>query len=264
MKLLLLTDTHGKLHLINQWAEETGADACIHCGDWSFFLPESLKDFSARALVNLITHADISEEEKVRLLYLPQHQQIKELSDTRFIGEFKDYFSGAESFSIPVYGVWGNHEDINIIRCLKQNPLHNLTLLDETQTVLLEGIRFYGIGGNFLEKYLQYPEKAGLPGSNTQIQSAGWQYDKLNALLSACPAGENRIQLTHADPAENPFLLNFARHCGASLTLSGHMHRKEHQIQNLSRSATHINLAEKQYLILEIQQGSWQILQSEK
>ena len=264
MKLLLLTDTHGKLHLINRWAEETGADACIHCGDWSFFLPESLKDFSVRSLRNLIIHADISEEEKEHLLQLPQHQQIKELSDTRFIGEFKDYFSGKASFTIPVYGVWGNHEDINIIRRLKQNPLHNLTLLDETQTVLLEGIRFYGTGGNFLEKYLQYPEKSGLPGSRTQIQSAGWQYEKLIDLLSACPSGENRIQITHADPAENPYLRYVARTCGASLTLSGHMHREKHQIQNFSQSATNINLAEKQYLILEIIRGSWQILQSGK
>ena len=264
MKLLLLTDTHGKLHLINQWAEETGADACIHCGDWSFFLPESLADFSVKSLVNLIKHADISEEEKLNLLQLPPDQQIANLTDERFIGEFKDYFSGKSSFHIPVYGVWGNHEDINVIRSLKQTPLHNLTLLDETQTVLLEGIRFYGIGGNFLEKYLQYPEKAGLPGSNTHIQSAGWQYEKLAHLLSSCPKEENRIQITHADPAAIPFLQHFAMSNNASLTLSGHMHRNGHQIQHFSQNgktvSTGINLAAEQYLVLEIHRGAWQIL----
>ena len=37
MRVLLLTDTHGEIEQINNFAAEYNADACLHCGDIGLF-----------------------------------------------------------------------------------------------------------------------------------------------------------------------------------------------------------------------------------
>ena len=227
MRILLLTDTHGKIDQINSFAAEYNADVCIHCGDIGLFDCRSIKNLPLEELGKIIRHTSLSEDEKIRLYSLPQAAQAEHLLENHLAGTFEDYLTGRKKFDIPVYAVWGNHEDIRIVEELRKNPLHNFSFLDENTTVLLDNVRFYGIGGDFHSKHLPMAEKSGIPWVKKQIKSAFWQYRKLVQMMDSCPAGETRVQITHCDPFEVPFLQALAFRCGADFTFSGHMHRKE-------------------------------------
>ena len=227
MRVLLLTDTHGEIEQINNFAAEYNADACLHCGDIGLFDYESIKNLPVDELKKIIRHSAVSEDEKIRLCSFPQTDMVEFLLENHLAGTFEDYLAGRKKFDVPVYAVWGNHEDIRIVNQLREKPLFNLTFLDENTTVVLEKIRFYGAGGDFHRKHLSMAEKLGIPWVKKQIKSAFWQYRKLVKMMDSCPAGETRVQISHCDPFEVPFLQALSFRCGAALTCSGHMHRKE-------------------------------------
>ena len=227
MRVLLLTDTHGRIEQINAFAAEYNAQACIHCGDIGLFDHESIRNLPVEELTKILRHSPVSEDEKIRINSLSQVKIAEFLLENHLAGTFEDYLAGRKTFDIPVYAVWGNHEDIRIVSQLRENPLPNLTFLDENTTVVLEKVRFYGIGGDFHRKHLPLAEKSGVPWVKKQIKSAFWQYRKLVQMMDSCPAGETRVQITHCDPFEVPFLQALAFRCGADFTFSGHMHRKE-------------------------------------
>ena len=226
MRVLLLTDTHGKIDIIDQLADRCHADACIHCGDIGLFDSVSIRNMPAGELKKIIRHASsLTEDEKARYSSLPQAELAELVLQRKLAGNFEEYLTGKKTFSVPVYAVWGNHEEGRIVSRLRSEPLKNLTLLDENDSVLLEGVRLYGLGGNFNEKHFLLPPQQGLSGR--QLKSTLQQYADLAEMLDSFPADETRIQITHCDPAEVPFLEALACRCGASLTFSGHMHRKE-------------------------------------
>ena len=288
MKVIVLTDTHGQIDRINQLAIENNADACIHCGDVGFFDHISIKNMSAAELTKMIRHTSLSQEEKEHLCSLPQTEQSDFVLQNALAGNFEDYLIGRKTFEIPVYAVWGNHEDIRIIELLREKPLHNLTLLDEKNSVLLEKVRFYGLGGDFNEKHLLMARKLGIPCVKNQIKSAFWQYHELIKMLDKHSADEVRIQVTHCDPMEAVFLEALSYRGGASLTLSGHMHRQKNNLRNTSGSCeiifqryaenypslpwklmqikhsamtvAHINLAPSKPLLLEINGSKYHII----
>ncbi|MBR2425916.1 MAG: metallophosphoesterase [Lentisphaeria bacterium] len=279
MRILLITDTHGKIDRINEFAAEYRADACIHCGDFGFFDAASIRNLRSAELQKMIRHCNrIMEKEKALLCASSQEIQAEFILQNRIAGTFDDYLTKKKSFCIPVYAVWGNHEDVRVIEQLRKDPLHNLTLLDEKTTVMLEDIRLYGCGGDFNEKYLPLAKKLGIPWIRNQIKSAFWQYRELMDTLAQYPPGEKRIQITHADPHECPFLETLAYRSGASLTLSGHMHRQESlqwettdfsglqetfpdlaAPEHTVSSIRHLNLPPAKPVILEITGSNWKL-----
>jgi hypothetical protein len=61
MRVLLLTDTHGKIDQINAFAAKYNAQACIHCGDIGLFDYESIRSLPAEELTKIIRHSPVSE-----------------------------------------------------------------------------------------------------------------------------------------------------------------------------------------------------------
>ena len=57
VKILLISDTHGHLNLINERALETKADMVIHAGDFGFYDQDSVNRLSGRELFLLIRHS---------------------------------------------------------------------------------------------------------------------------------------------------------------------------------------------------------------
>ena len=232
MRVLLLTDTHGQLDKINQFADLYHADACIHCGDIGLFDSVSIGSMPARELIKMIRHApSLTEDEKNQYSSLPQAELAELILQRGISGSFEEYLTGKKHFSVPVYAVWGNHEDVRIIDRLRAEPLPNLTLLDENTSVLLEGVRLYGLGGMFNEKNLLMHKNSGIAWVQSQVKSTLWQYADLTEMLDSFPSDETRIQITHCDPMalRTSFLEAFACRCGASLSFSGHMHRPENR-----------------------------------
>ncbi len=57
IKILLISDTHGHLDVINDLAEKTKTDLVIHAGDVGFYNESSYKHISSRELRLLISHS---------------------------------------------------------------------------------------------------------------------------------------------------------------------------------------------------------------
>ena len=72
MRVLLLTDTHGRIDEINAFSAEYKAQACIHCGDIGLFDSRSIRKMPSEELKKIIRHAAVSADEKVRVCALPQ------------------------------------------------------------------------------------------------------------------------------------------------------------------------------------------------
>lgn len=71
MRLLLISDTHGKLGVVNDLDARTQADAVIHAGDFGFHDDGSYERLSEREIGLQISHSDLPRDEKTRLLALP-------------------------------------------------------------------------------------------------------------------------------------------------------------------------------------------------
>ncbi len=61
MRFLLLSDTHGKLGIINELAADERADAVIHAGDFGFYDDGSYQRLSERELRLQVKHSDLIE-----------------------------------------------------------------------------------------------------------------------------------------------------------------------------------------------------------
>jgi predicted phosphodiesterase len=70
MRLLLISDTHGKLGIINELAAHVRADAVIHAGDFGFYDDGSYKRLSNRELRLQVVHSDLSRSDKEGILAL--------------------------------------------------------------------------------------------------------------------------------------------------------------------------------------------------
>lgn len=59
-RILLLSDTHGNIDIINDLAMGKKVDFVIHAGDFGFYDEASIKRISPRELLLLITHSPCS------------------------------------------------------------------------------------------------------------------------------------------------------------------------------------------------------------
>jgi predicted phosphodiesterase len=163
MRALLISDTHGKLDIINQLIDETNADIVIHAGDFGFYDESSYQHLSSRELLLLITHSPYRKE------YLLDKQTDKDtlieiVKKYQLSGDFADYLNHKKQFNKPIYAVYGINEDVGVIKKLKANTIHNFHLLDEDNIYSINennelAFRIFGLGGNFLvgQKMLNKP-----------------------------------------------------------------------------------------------------------
>jgi predicted phosphodiesterase len=111
MRLLLINDTHGKLGTINELSAQVQADAVIHAGDFGFSDDDRFERLSDRELRLHVVHAFLPRAGKDNLLTLSRNDLVTQSRKFRLLGESQTYIDGRESFQVPVYAVWGNHED---------------------------------------------------------------------------------------------------------------------------------------------------------
>lgn len=123
MRFLLISDTHGRLAVIDELADRVRADAAIHAGDFGFFDDRSFERLSDRELRLHIAHSDLPRIEKDRILTLSRDAMIKTAREHRLLGAFQSFLDGIESFHVPVYAVWGNHEDKDVVERLSRGDV---------------------------------------------------------------------------------------------------------------------------------------------
>lgn len=224
MKILLISDTHGNIDIINTLAAQESVDACIHAGDFGFYDNNSPEKLNAKELRLQIKHSSAMPwNERKEYLTVAHEEQRRIIKKYRMLGNFSDYILGKKHFNIPVYAVWGNHEDQGVILELIQKPIKNLVLMQEDCQIILEIFCLFGVGGNFVHNQTLIQPYTGLPGNICRISSALPQYKKLIEKMDLVDSKYQRIQLTHVSPEYEPLAELLAWRTNAVFTISGHM-----------------------------------------
>ena len=224
MRYLLISDTHGRLEMIDPLARRVGADAVIHAGDFGFYDDGSYERLSDRELRLQVAHADLPRTEREQILALSRAEIIVTAMRLRVLGEFQAFVDGVESFHVPVYAVWGNHEDKEIVERLLRGEaaVSNLHLLHHQQVHAVGRAAIYGLGGNLLPgaRMMQQP----IAGGGGKIWSTLSQYaDLVEAVEGEAAPGMLRIFVSHVSPGKEPFVELIGARTGADFTVSGHM-----------------------------------------
>ena len=227
MKILLVSDTHGRhIDRISAYAGEWKADVCIHAGDFGFYDSSSVEAMSQRELFLLVKHSALPDDEKAALLKGNAQNWKEAIVRKHLLGMFPEFLADKMRFDRPVYAVWGNHDDAEVVLRMMKDPIPNLRILHENTFYELADFVLLGIGGNCT------PEKAftmrcvGLPGARCRPTSVLSQYAALLKTAKDIPVGRKRILATHVSPLVEPFIELVAWQIGAVLTVSGHMERK--------------------------------------
>ncbi len=231
MRILLLTDTHNELAIINELAFNERIDACIHCGDFGFYDDESPQRLTQRELQLRIRHSDLPRDIRKKSYDMGHEQALAVVRQHKMLQGFVPYLSGEAQFSVPVYAVWGNHDDHQVVKKLIDHTykVPNLHLLHERNIPTLgnTGLRLLGIGGNFYldGAKLFAPEYTGEGGT---IRASWLQYARLleqaKHLQQTQPA-RGTIFVSHVSPAKSEARL-LERLClvlGVDISVSGHM-----------------------------------------
>lgn len=224
MRLLLISDTHGKLGVVNDLAASAQADAVIHAGDFGFHDDESYERLSEREIGLQILHCDLPRDEKARLMASPRRERIAAARSARVLGDFQSYIDGKASFRVPVYAVWGNHEDREVVERVARGDIKvdRLHVLDGTRALEVGPALLYGLGGNLLpgSKMMQSP----IAGGGGKVWTTLSQYtDLVRTVDNAGDWPGPRLFVSHVSPGKEPFVELLGARTRADFTISGHM-----------------------------------------
>lgn len=223
-RILLISDTHGNLDAINEKIAKTNADMVIHAGDFGFYDENSINRLNPRELRLLICHSPIWRQYNVDK-QTKRETFIEIVKKHKLLGDFPDYISGEKQFSVPVYAVWGNHEDVHVLKQLNTGlQIDNLHLLDEHhfyQFGQKDEIEFslYGLGGNFLvsKKLFDQP----IAGNGGKVWSTLHQFGALYKQVKN--KDKPSIFVSHVSPGKEPLLVRLITHFMPNFWISGHM-----------------------------------------
>lgn len=223
-RALLISDTHGNLDIINKLVEKTNVDMVIHAGDFGFYNETSYKHISSRELLLLISHSPHWKTNPVDKT-TPRDALIEIVKKHNLLGDFQAYQDNKKQFHVPVYTVYGNHEDVCVIQEIrKQNTLKNFHLLDEENIFHISSnnetqFQLFGIGGNFLvnNKLLQRP----IAGSAGKVWVTLHQFGVLYKKLEK--KSKPSIFVSHVSPGKEPLLTRLILHYMPNFWISGHM-----------------------------------------
>jgi hypothetical protein len=83
MRFLLISDTHGRLAVIDEPAYRVRSDEVIHASDFGFFDDGSFERLSDRELRLHVAHSDLPRIEKDRILTLSRNDMIRTAREHR-------------------------------------------------------------------------------------------------------------------------------------------------------------------------------------
>jgi len=220
MRLLLISDTHGHLDIIERLAKESRADAVLHAGDFGFYDGGSADRVESRELFLRVVHSTLPDDVKQRAKKLKGDAMRAFIREHLPLSDLGAWLDSGRGFSLPTFAVWGNHEDGAVVSALLSGQRHvpNLTLLG---TATCGPFRFLGLGGNLLPELLG--ENAALDGGRGKILTTERE---VSALLDSAPPrtpGEVRVLVTHVSPGKEPVVGLLAQALDVDLTVSGHM-----------------------------------------
>lgn len=119
-KIAFVGDVHGKIDLMQDRVISTDADIIIQVGDLGTFVSEEKMDKPTRKYDGM--------------------------------GDLIQYYTNKKRFLIPTYFIKGNHDDYEIIEEIKQNKIHNLHYLENSNVYEIAGLKIGVLGGSYSGK----------------------------------------------------------------------------------------------------------------
>ena len=255
MRILCLSDTHGNLSIINDLIEKEDADAVIHAGDFGFQSKDQLDRLSGRELYLEIKHnrnIELNPGKTAEIRHWTKAQKIDFIHDQKLYSEYQEFLEGNKAFLKPVYCVWGNHEDIEIVRGLENGEINipNLFVLaGNSAYVLNDSIYLCGLGGNFIQNRLFLPS---LSGKGGKVYSSMSDFADL---FAKAKNQEKRIWfVSHVSPGKELLLEYFIQRLQPEVSFSGHTGAPVPLVYNhfgLHDINKHINTGEQQFHQIE-------------
>ena len=251
MKILLISDTHGRVNAVNQVVAETGADACFHMGDLCVYTKESVRRFSTDMLMKQVKHAPRIPSRILSEIGSLDTESLRALAlEYRTYGGFEDYLSGEKRFAVPVYAIPGNNEDSELLSRVRRQPPENLTFLDECSLLEMAGFTICGLGGDVSDKD---HNDSGCSFTSTAEQVA---ILRDNVLKKSDPE-KPLILLTHVPPYDNTILAQLVRDLNPVLALCGHTHHWDERVFDSGCRMLTLPTNVRGYAVLELCNGRW-------
>ena len=223
MRILLISDIHGRFDLFVTLARSTGADAVICAGDLQLESHDHLDRLGNRELFLRIVHSPY--EAALKTIKRDDRKALEAIVlEHGLCGSWDGVLAGRIEFPVPVYAVWGNHEDTAFVRQADAGAIQvsNLTFLTGKEDVLLDGwIRIVGIGSNllvadFLGKEIITPRN----NITSTLARYGRVFDRWRAIDRG---GEFRVFVQHVSPQKDRACANPLMHIAPDLVVSSHM-----------------------------------------
>ena len=223
-KALLVSDTHGNIDIINALVEKTKVDIVIHAGDFGFYNESSYRHISSRELLLLVSHSPCWKDYCVDK-QTDRTTLINIIKKHDLLGDFSSYQNNEKRFNVPIYAVYGNHEDVHVIREIKaNNTVFNFNLLDEDNVYTIgqhdeDYFKLFGLGGNFLvsNKLLKSPIAGNAGKVWATLHQFGVLYQKLQKKTKPS------VFVSHVSPGKEPLLTRLIIHFMPNIWISGHM-----------------------------------------
>lgn len=224
-RLLLLSDTHGALGQIDELAARVGADAVLHAGDFGFYDDGSVDRLEARELFLRVIHSNLPEAEKKKAKKLSGDKMRSFFRSEMPMSDLAAWLREGRGFRVPVYAVWGNHEDRVVIEDLlaKRTRVENLHLLHDGADHRVGPFELFGLGGNIVPSLLG-DQPSPLAGTGGKVWTTLAQIGGLAAAMQRPKeGGAVRVLVSHLSPGREPLLVHLCARLGVDLTVSGHM-----------------------------------------
>ncbi len=116
-KIVFVGDVHGKIDLMQKKVRSAGADIAFQVGDLGTFVSEEKMDKPTRKYDGM--------------------------------GDLVHYYAGEKKLLIPTYFIKGNHDDYEVIEEIKQNKIHNLHYLENSNVYEIAGLKIGVLGGSY-------------------------------------------------------------------------------------------------------------------
>ncbi|CAD6573886.1 MAG: hypothetical protein TREMPRED_000956 [Tremellales sp. Tagirdzhanova-0007] len=240
-RILCVADIRGDYHELNRLIREHEATAVIHTGDFGFINADSLERMSDKILRHLLQYSPlIPPATRNQLLSIPSSvgraALVSALNNSSIhfpLSQFPHLISGAITFPVPVFTVWGLIEDVRVLEKFRtgEYEVHNLSILDEAASRLIEvsglRLRLFGLGGAVAAQRMfdngeGYATIAG--GQGTMWTTALQIGELVETAQRVYDSSETRLFVSSAPISRNGILSHLSNALKADLTISGGLH----------------------------------------
>ncbi|KAK4686482.1 hypothetical protein P7C73_g3646, partial [Tremellales sp. Uapishka_1] len=240
-RILCVADIRGDYHQLNVLIKEHEATAVIHTGDFGFIDESSLERMGEKTLRHLLQYSPlIVPSLRQELLAIPPSEgrpallaALKQSHRHFALSQFPHLLSGAITFSVPVFTVWGLIEDVRVLEKFrtKEYEVANLSVIDEASTRLIDvgglKLRLFGLGGA-VAPHKMFDNGDGFAtiagGSGTMWTTALQIGELVDTAQRVYDSTETRLLVTTAPVSRHGILSQLGHAIKADLTISGGLH----------------------------------------